>query len=194
MKEDDILKKQKEFFERFRLIFNGTFLEEFFQVKPEEYIDPAIERKKNEMKISKMNELEKIVFTLMIRTFDKIINYSEIIGVDKEIVMEILVVDDEEAEDLVEEMQERSELMYEINEEEYPYEILQDCVNEIEKYGAFFDILNFSIYSRLKPDHFCPTSQLRKGFLIVKDAGELLEDDCSYEDEKKISSQNFRYN
>jgi hypothetical protein len=194
MGENKNLKEQREFFNRFYSIFNNTFLEDIFQIKPEEYIEPVVEKLKSEDVISKMNEAEKIFYTILIKTYQEMLSLSAVFGIEEMFITQLIETEGEQSEELLEDLLERSELMYEINEEEFPYDVWSDFISANEKYNAYFFILNFCIYSRLMPRYMCMNPKLRKGFLIVKDSGELLEDDCSFEDEEKITTQNYPFN
>jgi len=194
MKEEEINNRKEEFFEKYRFIFNNTFLKDFFTIKKEEYIEPFIKKSPSEIVVAKMNEAEKILYTILVRKYVYIKSLSELFGMEEKDLYEILESESEEMNQLTMYHQEQSELMYEINEEDFPYEEWSELLSEMESYTMIISILNFMIYHRLMPDYYCQPPLLRQGYLIVKEAGELLEDDSSYEDEEKIKSQNYPLN
>jgi len=194
MSDKEINNRKEDFFEMYRFIFNNTFLKDFFLIKKEDYIEPHVKKSQSEIIVAKMNDAEKILYTILVRKYLYIKELSELFGMEEKELYEILESKPKKMEELVEYHQEQSELMYEINEEEFPYDKWAEILAEMESYTMIISILNFMIYHRLMPDYYCQPPLLRQGFFIVKEAGELLEDDSSFEDEEKISSQNYPLN
>lgn len=194
MDEKNIEKKQESFNKRFSKVFEHTFLEDFFKIEEKDYVEPLEMTKKTELVIAHMNEAEKILYTILVRKYKVINGLSKFFGLSESILIEIIEEEDEKTEALIEYHQEQCELMYEINEEEFPWDMWALLVQELEAYNILLMILDFMIYNRLMPKYFCRQSLLRKGFLIVKDGGEVIEDDCSFEDEEKIRNQNYPLN
>ncbi len=172
-------------------IFSGTFLEEFFSLKEEDFLDPALKKAANEVVIGNMSEAEKRIFTLMVNKYKDLCTLSVIFGLDINSLDNLI---SSEEENLIEMVQEAAEIQYEALEQEFPYEIWQKFTMDVDLYTILSDFLNALVYTRMMPKYFCRAPILRSGFLIVKDSLEVIEDDGTFEDGEKISSQNFPFN
>ncbi len=182
--EPDVLAK-------FTNIFAGTFLEDFFALKEEDFLDPVLKKEPNEVVISIMSDPEKRVFTLMVYKYQDLCTLSVIFGLDTNSLDELISTDDEK---LIELVQESAELQFSSLDQDFPYEVWQKFTIDLDCYTILSDFLNSLVYTRLMPKYFCRAPILRSGFLIVKDSLEVIEDDGTFEDAEKISSQNFPFN
>lgn len=177
--------------EQFMDLFAGTFLDGFFQLKEGEYLEPSIKKGETEVVIDKMSDAEKRVLTLIYMRFEEIEKLSLKLEIDSEILDRLLHSADGT---LFDDILEVAENLYKKQDVEFPWDIWDIFLREVGSYQRLIGLLDGLIYTRLMPKYICSKPIFRKGFLIVKDGFEIMEEDCSFEDGEKISNQNYPLN
>lgn len=173
-------------------LFAGTFLDGFFQLKESEYLKPSLEKGKNEVVIGKMSDAEKRVLTLISIQYGRVKKLSLKLGIDTNNLNKFL---DSRDQDLFDYILEDTKFRYEVKNLEFPWHIWDVFLERIGNYQRLTDFLDNLIYTRLMPKYICTKPILRKGFLIVKDGFEVMEDDLWLkENEEKIMGQNYPFN
>ncbi len=171
--------------------FTGTFLEDFFDLKEEEYLEPHLKKIQTEVVIGVMTDAEKRVFTLASMRYAEIKELALKFEVDSETLDNLF---SSANEDIFEKILEDAEELYEEQDSEFPWTTWSIFLDKVGSYQRLTNFLNDLIYTRLLPKNICFKPIFRAGFLIVKDNFEVMEDDCSFEDGEKIVSQNFPFN
>lgn len=177
----------------FKELFAGTFLDGFFKLEEKDYIDSNIKKEQNEFIVGKMSDAEKRIFTLIVKHCRDLLNLAPTFGLGTYNVdlKELLIT---ESESLLETVFDEAEYQYNEAEMEFPWETWEIFSRLFEEYQMLFDLLNAIIYTRLMPRYFCAKPLFRRGFLIVKDSFEVIQDDGTFEDTEKIANQNFLFN
>ena len=172
-------------------LFAGTFLDGFFQLQEDEYLEPSVEKGKTEVVIGKMSDAEKRIYTLVCMKHVGVKKLSLKFWIDEEDLDTLINSHDLS---LLDEAQEKAEYQYKAQDLEFPWDIWERFVERLESFQILTYFLDSLIYTRLMPRFICLKPIFRAGFLIVKDDFEVIEDDGSFEDGEKIVNQNFPFN
>ncbi len=172
-------------------LFADTFLEGFFELEEDKYLEPALKKKSTEVVVGRMSDAEKRVFTLVSMSCMVIQELSLEFKIDSIILNNFLNSGDEA---LLEEILDDVELEYETQGLEIPWDNWDIFIQKLCRHQKLIDFLDALVYTRMLPKYFCFKPIFRSGFLIVKDGFEVIEDCCSSEDNEKIVNQNFPFN